>query len=391
MSNRPARAVTGPQSAGSPRTERSRSRATPTSFRSCNVSTSRPARSATVYPCRRSSRHLRRLDSRRIRHRRVPLRWHERAAPHRRRCGHGRDPLERRYAFQRGRTIGLRLHRKRPDRVRHDSRCNRRTAERQLFRVSRRFRRSRRVRPHERRSRMGRAALRLAGRRKSGGRYDADDRQRRQRDRIGRHDAAVRTAGCSVRSIRFTSSPPPTAALSGASTDGLYGNPIAKAIDALGDDVLVRGPFSGSNASLRRVSGVDGSVRWESDVFAARRHRERLSQWRKRHRIPRGGGPMQWDALDATTGSVVWANTAPVRRDRKLLRLERRRARGRRSAVADAARRERIARRARDRRQRHDHHVAARTRRGRISSARCSASTRKPAATSASCCSATGR
>lgn len=94
--------------------------------------------------------------------------------------------------------------------------------------------------------------------------------------------------------------------------DDLYGPTDAKRILALGDDVLVYGPFAASNATLRRLSGADGSVQWESDVFAPdgvanvyRNGDSRLVAFAS------STGPLQWTALDAATGAVAWASTAP--------------------------------------------------------------------------------
>jgi hypothetical protein len=94
--------------------------------------------------------------------------------------------------------------------------------------------------------------------------------------------------------------------------DDLYGATDAKRLVALGDDALVYGPFEGSSATLRRLSGTDGSVAWESDVFAPdsvanvyRSGDSRLTVF------PLSADAMQWDALDAATGAIVWANTAP--------------------------------------------------------------------------------
>jgi outer membrane protein assembly factor BamB len=93
--------------------------------------------------------------------------------------------------------------------------------------------------------------------------------------------------------------------------DDHYGGVIANTIDALDDDVLVRGPFQDSSATLRRLSSVDGSVLWESDVFADPGLANVYRRGANLIVFPTAVGSTQWDALDAATGAIVWASTAP--------------------------------------------------------------------------------
>ena len=93
--------------------------------------------------------------------------------------------------------------------------------------------------------------------------------------------------------------------------DDRFGDVIAKTIDALDDDVLVRGPFLDSTATLRRLSGVDGSVLWETDVFADTGVANVYRSGANLIVFPSAVDSMQWDALDAATGAIVWTSMAP--------------------------------------------------------------------------------
>jgi hypothetical protein len=79
----------------------------------------------------------------------------------------------------------------------------------------------------------------------------------------------------------------------------------------LGDDFLMHGPFDGSSATLRRFSGVDGSVQWESDVFADTGvgNVYRIDDSRV-VAIAATTGIYNWAMFDAATGAVLWRSTA---------------------------------------------------------------------------------
>jgi hypothetical protein len=95
--------------------------------------------------------------------------------------------------------------------------------------------------------------------------------------------------------------------------DDLFGETAPKAIFALGDDVLVEGPFADSTDTLRRLDGDDGSLQWASGLFAdsglSALYRDGDT------RLIAFAAPAvafyQWAALDAATGSVLWSTTAP--------------------------------------------------------------------------------
>lgn len=91
-----------------------------------------------------------------------------------------------------------------------------------------------------------------------------------------------------------------------------YGATDPKPILAIGDDVLVRAPFAGSTATIRRLAGSDGSIVWESDVFAANgvANLYRLDDSRL---VAFDAAPdaYRWAALDAATGAVLWTSSAP--------------------------------------------------------------------------------
>ena len=95
--------------------------------------------------------------------------------------------------------------------------------------------------------------------------------------------------------------------------DDLYNQAAPKAIFALGDDVLVVGPFAGSTDTLRRLDGADGSLKWASGLFADpglgalyRDGDARLVAF-----AASAADTYRWAALDAATGTVLWSSTAP--------------------------------------------------------------------------------
>ena len=91
-----------------------------------------------------------------------------------------------------------------------------------------------------------------------------------------------------------------------------FGSNDPKPILAIGDDVLVRAPFAGSTATIRRLSGSDGSVQWESDVFAEAgvANLYRLDESRL-VAFEAASDAYRWAALDAATGAVLWTSSAP--------------------------------------------------------------------------------
>jgi hypothetical protein len=79
----------------------------------------------------------------------------------------------------------------------------------------------------------------------------------------------------------------------------------------VGDDFLVHGPFDDSSATLRRFSGGDGSVQWESSVFPDTGVASvyRIDDTRI-VAIAASTAIYKWAMLDAATGTALWTSTA---------------------------------------------------------------------------------
>lgn len=94
--------------------------------------------------------------------------------------------------------------------------------------------------------------------------------------------------------------------------DSSFGFTDPKPILVIGDDVLVRAPFEGSSATIRRLAGSDGSIVWESNVFA-QNGVANLYRLDDAHLVAFEAAPdaYRWAALDAATGAVLWTSSAP--------------------------------------------------------------------------------
>lgn len=98
-------------------------------------------------------------------------------------------------------------------------------------------------------------------------------------------------------------------------TNELYLQIFPQAFSLVGSDVLLHAPFlAGSQDTLRRISGADGSVQWASTQFHELGGGIGDSTYRidASHVVVFAGtsGSIDWAALDVNTGATSWASSA---------------------------------------------------------------------------------
>lgn len=82
----------------------------------------------------------------------------------------------------------------------------------------------------------------------------------------------------------------------------------------LGSDILLVGPFQGSSDTIRRLSGIDGSIVWASSIFASSYGVFGTYNVDAGHVVVFGGvsQTVLWAKLDLQTGNALWTNSASV-------------------------------------------------------------------------------